>query len=125
MALEVTDTMHGHESWRYECRTMARAFCEVLRCANEPVTPANIIRFVSSLPRKPSDLMDTAWQQKYCFTYLDKAHETMKPELKDVLFECLLVHFPNQTWQRQETLIDAFVGILSGIEGNPCFTSEG
>jgi hypothetical protein len=117
MGLSPMDMMRGYEFWRDGCRMMAMAICHTLRMAKEVVSLENIIRFVSSLPRKPSDLKDESWQKQYCYTCLAKAFDAASQSDKDILTDYFLVYFPGRTWLCQETLIDAFMGILSGIDG--------
>lgn len=129
MALNAMDMMRGYEFWRDGCRMMAIAVCETLRMAKEPVTLENIVKFVSTLPRTSGDLTSESWQQKYCHKCLDKAVEAGSPEVTKLLADYFLVYFLDRTWLCQDTIIDAFIGILSGIDGCgvhcPHVTQEG
>jgi len=98
MALDMMDMARGYEFWRDGCRAMAMVVCETLRLANEPVTSANIIKFVTSLPRKESEPALESWQKGYCGSCLEKAFAAAPKEDAEMLLDYIVRYFPNRTW---------------------------
>jgi hypothetical protein len=120
MALEPLDLIPRFAFWRDGCRTMAKSICEVLRLAGEPATPKNILAFVGSLPRDPGDLTSQLWQSGYCSSCLakayDKAPETDMSSAEHSLVGYFLRYFPERDRLCQLMLIDAFIGIINGLD---------
>ena len=122
MPLEAMDMMRGYAFWRDCCAVMANNVCECLRLAGEQVSIANIIRFVESLPKSRSDLLDDPrWrEQSYCYQCLLRADKKLEEEANrargDKLFGYFLQYFPERGYLAQETMIDSFVGILGVLK---------
>lgn len=119
MAVDPMDMVQGFAFWRDGCRMMAGAICEALRSAKEPITPDNIIVFVSSLPRSRHDLNNEVWQKGYCSCCLAKAfgsgHNGNVNPHDNPLVDYFLRYFVDRNWTCQDMLIDAVIGIFSGI----------
>ncbi len=118
MALEPIDLFPRFAFWRDGCRTMATNICEVLRRAGEPITRENLVAFVTSLPRDRTYLGCETWQAGYCCSCLRKAHANAPPaeqEKAGPLLDYFLGYFTERSGASQSMLIDAFIGILSGI----------
>jgi hypothetical protein len=120
MPLEAMDMMRGYAFWRDCCAVMTNNVCECLRLAGERITVANIIRFVESLPKSPSDVWEDSWrEQSYCYYCLRTADEK-KDEAERAKTEKLgryfLVYFPERGYLAQETMIDSVVGILGVLK---------
>lgn len=116
MALMPMDVMWRYEFWRDGCRMMAMVVCVVLRASKEPLTLKNVISFVSSMPRRPQDLTSDWWKNGFCSTCLEKAYNALPRSETEVLTDYVLRYFPERSRICQEMLIDAFIGILTGIE---------
>jgi hypothetical protein len=120
MALEPIDLIPSFAFWRDGCRTMAGNICKVLRLAGEQVTLANIIAFVSSLPRDSGYLTTETWQQTYCHRCLEKAYhntpEAIRKDVSEAVIDYFLVYFTMRGSACQWMLQDAFIGIMSGLQ---------
>jgi hypothetical protein len=119
MPLEAMDMMRGYAFWRDCCAVMTNNVCEGLRLAGERITVANIIRFVESLPKSPSDVGGDSWRgRSYCFQCLLTADKRLEEEgdlaraKGDKLSRYFLLYFPERGYLAQETMIDSVVGIL-------------
>ncbi len=124
MPVEMIDMMRGYEFWREGCERMRASVCELLRLAGKSVTLANVLRVVESLPKNRSHAVPEEWREKsYCCNCLELAHAKAVNEIDaarfDFLFAYFVDYFPQRTTLAQETMIDAFVGILRGLELDP------
>jgi hypothetical protein len=115
MALDVMDSIRGHEFWRDGLRTMAQAVCTALHYAGEPITKETILKFIDSMPRNPSKLVTEEWQRGYCSLCLEKAYAKLDEADKRQFIDYFARYFPERYWVCQEMLIDSFIGIFDGI----------
>jgi hypothetical protein len=115
MPISAMDWVRGSEFWQDGCRTFIQATCAALHYAGEPITRETIVKFVQSIPRKPSELMEGEWRKGFCHGCLAKVYDKAEEHDRQQIMDYFLKYFPERSWVCQETLIDSVVGILEGI----------
>ncbi len=117
MNLDPVDLVRGSEFWRDACLRMSANVCQLLRKAGQPVTMANIVRVVESLPRDKWELNDQAWRKhSYFVTCIQTCHGLADNKCADEFAEYFLGYFMQRSPLAKDTLVESFIGILRGIE---------
>jgi hypothetical protein len=115
----------NHEFRQGEYRTMVQNICAVLRLAQEPVTPANVMAFAGSLPLSESQLRGRMWRYTFCFRCLKKAYDrtegTKREKQFNDLFGCCIYDFMNRSDCFKRHRLAVLLGVLGGLslDGTP------
>jgi hypothetical protein len=117
--LETLDLVPSWAFWRLGCHTFAKNVVRVIEMAGEDDSEAAVVSFIRSLPFDPSHLSRPEWREGFCSKCLKKAFENV-PEAEKKKFEItvldyFLYYFPDRDRITKFMLIDAFVGIITGM----------
>ena len=112
--------------FREGCEALGRNVSTLLEASGLPVTPANIVDVVASLPRRPEDLMSEGWRRGPCYRAMwavfGKHWESGGGGPYEDLAEYFFRSIPNRRPQAVEMLQSAFAGVLGGVrwaDGSP------
>ncbi len=126
MTTETTDpmdTIPHYVFWREGCAKMTKYACCLIGMADDPVTPAAVLRFVSSAPRCRDDLRDESWRRGYCSMVMERAYAVAVATADQEHWEeafCHIAHYlPDRKWDTSEMLIETIAGVMSGLDLDP------
>jgi hypothetical protein len=114
------DTIPHYVFWREGCTKITKYACYLIRMAGDPVTPAAIMKFMSSAPRDRAQLLNDDWRRGYCSMVMERSNAVADGMADQEGWNEAFCHFvdylPARKWDTAEMLIETVAGVMGGLD---------